>query len=412
LYQATFVTDDDLEARLDILKRNEDNTFDIFEVKSSSSVKQWAGQDHIRDVAFQKIVLERCGLAVSSVNIIHLNSDYVRGRKLDLEALFVTEDITERVDEIIDTVSDEISTAKGWFAQGSIDETGCSCRFKTRSNHCGSFTYFNGQIAKTSAYNIPYISSSKLGLLLEAGIEDMADIPTNFDLSDKQLTYVQAAQTGKPQINEAEMESLLSEYTYPLYFLDYETYATAVPKLEGLSPHSNIPFQASLHILREDSELEHFEYLSNELIYPEDLVKYLAEHIGDTGAIVVWNDGFEKGRNREMGECFGEYEDFFEDLNERIVDLEDVFKTTYVHPEAAGYTKLKVIYPTLLPGGKSYNDLEVQNGTMAMSKWEEMVTGDMSAEDRQQRRKELLAYCELDTLAMVEIYQFLLKNFQ
>jgi len=44
---------------------------------------------------------------------------------------------------------------------------------------------------------------------------------------------------------------------------------------------------------------------------------------------------------------------------------------------------------------------------MAMSKWEEMVTGDMSAEDRQQRRKELLAYCELDTLAMVEIYKYL-----
>ena len=85
---------------MDILKQNDDGTFNIYEVKSSTEIKRNADQDYVRDVTFQKIILQQCGLDVNSVYIIHLNSDYVRGESLDLEGLFVVEDVTEQSEEI------------------------------------------------------------------------------------------------------------------------------------------------------------------------------------------------------------------------------------------------------------------------------------------------------------------------
>jgi len=409
LFQPTFVTDDGLEARTDILQ-NEESAFNIYEVKSSTSIKERAGRDHIRDVAFQKIVLERCGLTVARVNIIHLDSDYIREDGLDLEGIFKIEDVTDRVDDIKNRVADEIEDLKNLMQKDAIDEGSCSCRLKTRSNHCHAFTYFNGQKPATSIYNIPRISENKIRSLLNDGVEGMANVPAGFDLSEKQQIYVQAAKADTPQIDKNEIKQYLSEYTYPIHFLDYETYQPAVPKLKGTGPHSHTPFQASLHILSEDGDLQHFEYLNDELTHPKDLADFLQESVKENGSVVVWSDRFEKNRNKEMGEQFSAYKEFFMNLNERMVDQEDIFKTAYVHPDAAGSTSLKSVLPAL-PVNISYDDLSIQGGTMAMEQWEGMVTSDMSDQEKGKRREELLAYCKLDTLSMVKIYQFLRGEF-
>jgi hypothetical protein len=107
-----------------------------------------------------------------------------------------------------------------------------------------------------------------------------------------------------------------------------------------------------------------------------------------------------------MGELFAEHADFFRDMNDRIVDLQDVFKTAYIHPDACGSSSLKKVLPALLPE-VTYDRLAIQDGTMAMERWEDLVTNNLPEDEVAQRRKDLLAYCELDTLAMVKIYQHL-----
>lgn len=46
----------------------------IYEIKSSTKVKE----EHLYDVAFQTALLQRCGLRVDQIYIVHLNSEYVR----------------------------------------------------------------------------------------------------------------------------------------------------------------------------------------------------------------------------------------------------------------------------------------------------------------------------------------------
>jgi len=406
LFQPTFITEDDIEARLDILQMNADGTYDIFEVKSSTSIKQNNDQDYIRDVSFQRIVLEKCGIDVAAVHIIYLNDDYIREAELDIEKLFITEDVTDEVNNILGNVRVEIGEAQAWFQKDTIDESQCACCFQTRSNHCDAFTYFNGEKEKTSVYNIPRIGKNKLRLLLDDNSMDMTDVPDGFEISDKQQLHVQAAKSGKPLIDREGIQRLLSVYEYPLYFLDYETYQTAVPRIEGMSPHTHIPFQVSIHVLKESGEIEHAEYLGEELSQPRGLAEFLVDTVGEKGSIVVWNESFEKGRNTEMGELFAEHADFFRDMNDRIVDLQDVFKTAYIHPDACGSSSLKKVLPALLPE-VTYDRLAIQDGTMAMERWEDLVTNNLPEDEVAQRRKDLLAYCELDTLAMVKIYQHL-----
>ena len=87
-----------------------------------------------------------------------------------------------------------------------------------------------------------------------------------------------------------------------------------------------------------------------------------------------------------------------------MFDLEIIFKKDYVDYKFRGRTSIKKVLPVLC-SQFSYSDLEVQDGTMALDTWGRMVSDPNFNEDIEQIRNNLLAYCKLDTLAMVEIYK-------
>jgi len=91
-----------------------------------------------------------------------------------------------------------------------------------------------------------------------------------------------------------------------------------------------------------------------------------------------------------------------------MFDLMAIFKTDYVDYRFHGSTSIKKVLPVLCPQF-SYSNLEVQDGTMALDTWGRMVTDTNFNEDVTLTRKNLLAYCKLDTLAMVEIYKKLMQ---
>lgn len=93
-------------------------------------------------------------------------------------------------------------------------------------------------------------------------------------------------------------------------------------------------------------------------------------------------------------------------MNDRMVDLEELFKTAYVDARFNGYTSIKNVLPVLCPG-LSYSELEVRDGTGAMEAWARLVAADTSDEERTHIAQALKRYCALDTLAMVEIFRFL-----
>ncbi|MCH7883328.1 DUF2779 domain-containing protein [Patescibacteria group bacterium] len=403
IFQASFETKDGLFAKMDILDFNkETKKWDLYEVKASSEIKTDIKHNHVKDLIFQSIVLEDSEVDLGDSYIVYINRKYRRDGDIDINELFILENLSDEVSEQKELVRDEISEALKLLAKDEISLDGCECLNKSNGQHCDCFAKFNSQVPEYSVHNI--LVGNKLKMLVADGIVDIKDIPEDLDLTDIQSGKVSLQKVGEPLIDRDAIAQTLSELVFPIYFFDYETYSSPIPLLDGYKPNQQLVFQVSIHKLNEDGSLEHFEYLADKLEgTTRELIDTLKANIGPTGSIVVWYESFEKGKNEELAELHPEDRGFMEDLNSRVFDLMKVFKADYLHPDFKGSASIKAVLPVIVPE-LSYKTLEVQNGTMALSEWEKMIKGDMKSENIENTRKNLLEYCSLDTLAMVEIY--------
>ena len=403
-YQTTFKTGDGLYAIADCTRQNDDGTINIYEVKSSTRVHRGSPQNQVKDAAFQKIAAEEAGLKVKSVFIVHLNGDYARDGDIAAQDLLTFSDVTAEAEEIASETYEEIKSALLLLKSSSIDESSCSCLELTRSNHCDAFDYFNPDIPKPSIYNLPRISKTKLSNFVSDGRFDLADIALH-EVTEKQAPVLRSAHLKEPVIDHGIISQWFSRLDYPVYFLDYETYASAAPIVDGARPHSPIPFQYSLHIKRspDDDRLEHVEYLADEAVMPISLIEHMQKHIGDVGSIVSWHASFENTQNRSMAVMYPAKHDFLHGLLERTVDLEDLFKEGYVDIKFQGSTSIKKVLPVLVPK-LDYAGMDVASGTDAMEAWQRLI-GLPAGQTKDDLRKSMLEYCKLDTLAMVRIFE-------
>ncbi|MBP3126079.1 DUF2779 domain-containing protein [Thalassospira sp. ER-Se-21-Dark] len=403
-FQHVFETEEGLYACADALEKVSDGEVILYEVKSSTSVKTDAVQNHLKDACFQKICAERSGLRIDRVFIVHLNGGYERNGVINPEELLVFSDVTEQVAALVEETNAEIDEALILLRLEEIERNGCPCLLKSRVHHCDTFYVFNPDVPTSSIYSLPRLSAKQRANLVSKRLFDLHDVPDDYRFSEQQKLVVRSAKAGAPQIDLESIRDFIGGFRYPLYFLDFESYASAIPILDGLSPHKHFPFQYSVHIVGEDGTLGHREFLEREPRLPDRLVEQMVADIGNEGSVVSWHASFEKTQNREMGKWFPERATFLKDVNDRMVDLENVFKTAYVDVRFDGSTSIKKVLPIICPD-LTYDDLELQDGTFAMEAWERLFKAKPAEADG--IAQSLLRYCERDTLAMVEIFRFL-----
>jgi hypothetical protein len=345
--------------------------------------------------------------------IVRLNTNYVRGGELDLTELFATEDFIERVRDVADMVVTEMTAAHVWLQRDAPPPGPCTCIYRGRSNHCTTFSYTNPEVPEYSVHDIARIGSSKVKLqqLVDGGILAIEDVGENFPLTRIQRNQVQAAQTQRCVIDHVAVSGFLARLEYPITFLDYETYPCAIPRFEGYRPYDQIPFQFSLDTMEAPGgNIVHHEYLCTDADCPDRaFVDALDRALPASGSILVWSEQFEKGINDALALRVPEAEGLLASVNARVVDLMDVFaEQTYVHPEFRGRTSIKAVLPALVPQ-LTYAELAIQDGATACETWHRMVSGRVDEAAAERLAKHLLTYCALDTRAMFEIWQVLVK---
>ena len=137
------------------------------------------------------------------------------------------------------------------------------------------------------------------------------------------------------------------------------------------------------------------------------LLDALRRDMPATGSVITWNQTFERGINDKLAARNPSAASFLAGVNARVVDLMDVFSDqAYVHPGFRGRTSIKAILPVLVPE-LSYTTLAIQEGATATVRWNEIATGAVSEAEARRIAADLLAYCALDTRAMVEIWRVL-----
>ena len=402
LFQATAMADGVL-VKADVLERDDDGNFNLYEVKASTGIKD----EYLLDIAIQRAVFNDAGISIANCFVIILNRDYVRNGELNIDEALSVLNVTAqaRAMEQVD-VRPLMAKAKRIKDLNDIpitDIAELSC-WPNKANSCGCADVSYKSLPDYSVFDLARISRDDVSKLWRRGITAIDEMtPRSIKLSQKQATQVVLTQKKMRRVDTDKLQTELEQLRYPLYFLDYETYNFALPRLDGFRPYQQYVFQYSLHT--QDSpgaELEHHEFLADEISLASlySLASGLRSAIEDDyGSVIVWHRQFEESRNDELGELQPEFRDFFRNLNQRVFDLEEIFKQQlFMDYQFKGRSSIKAVLPVLCPQF-SYSDLNVQNGVQAMDAWYEWVQG---AQD-DEKRKDLLAYCELDTLAMVEI---------
>ncbi len=404
--EASFSYDNNF-CSVDILKNDEDGV-EIYEVKSSVGVRDI----YLDDASYQHYVLSNMGLNVKKVAIVYINNKYVLDGELDLKGLFTIKDITEtskakqkEIRKNIDEIN-EFMEAHDEFNEPKV-EIGMQC---FEPYHCDYWQYCTRDLPKPNVFDVKGMQTIDKVKKYDEGKISFKDLKDD-DINPRFLEQIDFELNDKePKIEREAIKEFLDSLKYPLYFIDYESCQHAIPEIEGTKAYQQIPFQYSLHIKRdEEAPLEHREFLAE--ADDGDVIRHFAESmisdISENGSVIVYNKAFESGRNNEIGRLYPDLKDEMDRINGNMVDLMIPFKNrNYYAREMKGSHSLKYVLPALYPNDPEldYHNLPVvHHGGEAAEAF--LNLNEKSKEEQELIREGLLRYCELDSLAMVKIWE-------
>ena len=384
--------------RTDVLRPAPGNAWDLIEVKSTTSTKDV----HLDDLAFQTWVLAGAGLKIRRSYLMHINSDFVRRGEIDPKKYFTLEDLTTQVAELSASVAGKLDEMFKVIRQRQHPDVRigpqCSDPYACAlHDHCWQF------LPSHSVFDL-YRGGKKGFDLLERGVTALADIPNDYKLTNKQGLQKQVAKSGKPFINKKDIAKFLAQLEYPVSYLDFETFNTAIPLFDGLHPFQQVPFQFSLHTVQSSgADPKHTMFLAEGRHDPRpEFMLRLRDVLARTGSVVAYHAPFELSRLKECCAVMPKFAPWVKNVETRVVDLLGPFRSfAYYHPNQHGSASLKAVLPALT--GKGYDELAIQEGGAASNEFLRVTFGEVDEAERQRVRHELEAYCTQDTEGMIWI---------
>lgn len=410
--EATFCINDNY-CMVDILRVRDDGSFDLVEVKSSTGLESI----HLHDVAYQCWVVQQCGYEVKSASLMHLNKEYVRSGNLDLRQLFTVEDCTDEVLGMAAGVPSHIKRMLG-VADAKLEPDTPIGEHCFKPFECGFRSWCFRHLPEHSVLELASIRKNKAFQLMDRGLggfEDlMNDVEAFESLTAKQQIQVLAEVNDvSPYVDVEQVRDFLDGLSYPLYFLDFETFQEAIPSFGMQRPYEQVTSQYSLHWVEElGGKLHHTEFLGQTGTDPRrQVAERLCEDIPADACVLAWYMHFERSRIAEMAALFPDLSSHLLAIRDNIQDLMIPFsRGDYYMKEMRGSASIKKVLPALFPDDPSldYHRLEgVHNGGEAADAFQHLA--ELSPEDQAIKREQLLRYCELDTLAMVRIWEKLVE---
>jgi hypothetical protein len=394
VFEATFV-ENRVYVAIDVLERTAQG-FTLIEVKSSTKVKD----EHIPDVAIQTWVARRAGIDVQRTEVMHLNGDF---RSPDQGELFVRTDVTDAVEalqpRIPEMIAEQLAALAGPEPAVPVGthcwmiERGCPfwdrC-FPVDEHHV--WTLYRAQKKQRWA-------------LVLSGIHRVVDLPASHKLTEIQRRQHTALTTGQ-MVVEPGLREALRAFDGRLGFLDFETIGRAIPVWPDVGPWRQVVVQFSYHEQAGDAPngYRHQAYLAEGPGDPrEELALRLLEATKHAEWIVMYSS-FERTRIRELAGWLPHLAPELNALEGKLVDLLPVIQQYVYHPRFAGSFSIKQVLNPMVPD-LTYDDLTIVDGQVASVEIARLLFVAHKVRDRAQLRRDLLAYCERDTWAMVRLLE-------
>lgn len=395
---------DGLVARTDLVEETPEGLA-LIEVKGAST----RTDEHLDDLSFQRFVAERLAARVARTELLTLDKD--AGFPMT-PAVFAREDLTDATGALQPRIAGETREMRRTL-DGQCPATpvglhclkGGECPFIGRCwpRPRGHVTRLYGinkaeavELVRQGTLSITDLDDGTIGRLkVPPGVRREAALPPRLHQRDAERSGEMVVAPG--------LGDALAAFREPVVHLDFETVNFALPRFAGTRPWTQLPVQFSAHIEAPDG-VRHRAFLVQGAEDPRPaLIEELLDACAGDGTVLAWYAPFESGRLKELAEAFPDRAAELEALRARLVDLLPVVREHVYHPDFGGSFSLKGVLPALVPG-LGYDDLAIRNGGAAMAALARLVTDDgMAAADRDVLRRDLLAYCERDTWAMVRL---------
>ena len=394
-----------LRIRADLIERLENDNWALYEVKSSKQPKE----SHYWDLAVQAHVMSGAGLNVAKTVLIHVNGEYVRGPDgIDCDLLFTRTDLTQDLKDFLPGVPDQIEKFHQILSSPKVPEI-------EPGKHCPGYCEFLDQCRagkpKDWVIHLPNLRADKYQTLVELGCTTIGQVPDDIDLTDLQARVRDSHRSGSEFISNS-LHQVLEDLSPPAYYLDFEALAPAIPLYPGTKPFQRVPFQWSVHHLDADGQLTHREYLATDGTDPRaDLAEALIDAVGTSQEPIIVYTSYEKGVINDLANNNPDLAGPLLAIVDRLLDLHALIKAHFYHPDFSGSFSIKAVGPALIPD-LGYDQLDaVADGMAAAGAFYSISAGQVGpGQDPEAIRHDLLRYCELDSLAMVKVYQALTER--
>lgn len=370
----------------------------LTEVKAASACK--AGHD--LDLALQAWVLRGAGLPVREAGVLTLDPDYVYdGVSLDPDRLFRDHDRSEAVEALAPGIEGLVAAQQAILAAQAPPAV-------SPGPHClePGLCPFHAHCARGRREpehplsDLPRFPRWKQAQLEAAGITSLEQLPEGLPLTRFQARVRDCAVAGRPWVSP-RLRAALEAFRAPIRYLDFETYSPAIPRYRGMRPFQRVPFQWSCHHEDREGGLHHAEFLPEDGDDPrERFARALLADLGTEGSICVYSE-FEASVVRELAAQLPGLARALLALTPRFVDLLHLLRSHYYHPAFHGSYAIKRVLPVLVPG-LDYQGLAIRRGDAASQAFLDLI-GSRDPARRAALHRDLLAYCGLDTLAMVKV---------
>lgn len=266
------------------------------------------------------------------------------------------------------------------------------------------------------------------------------------------------------EITRPELFEELKSWQFPLHFLDFEAGNYAVPVRKNRRPYHLVVFQFSCHTMYRDGNWKHREWIDDlKSGYPNyELIRKLKRIPDINEGTIVQYSNFERNALKTIRSELLQENDKIEDANQLIdwiekiinrhdsshsqppyiADLSRLVKNFYYNREMESSLSIKDVLRSVMSHSsylkklysKPYSsnnfdqiiwwqtnreggarnpytiltetgDSSIRRGTEAMVVYGKMIAQKLDTERQKAYQNALLKYCELDTLAMLMIYQ-------
>lgn len=390
---------------VDILKNLGGNKFELYEVKSSSKMKDI----YHHDAAFQYYVLTKLGYEVTKVCLVHLNNKYVRHGDLDIQELFTINDITDDARSRYSEVERNLKYFADFLDAADEPELPLG-EYCFSPYDCGFFKHCSKGLPTPNVFDVSGMHLDKKLQLYNEGCVSFEELLRNKTVNGNQKLQMRYEVSDLPPlVNKEKIAEFMKQLYYPIYFLDFESFQPPIPLYENSRAYEQIVFQYSLHYIEQDGgELYHKEFLAEPGEDPRrKLAEQLCIDIPKNVCVTAYNMTFEKGRIKELAQLYPDLSEHLMNIHDHIVDLIIPFRRKdYYCKDMQGSYSVKYVLPALFPDDPSlnYKNLEdIHNGSDASAAFSAMQN--MPPDELQRCRNNLLKYCGLDTYAMVKIWE-------